>query len=141
MKKLSYRTKFFTVLAIIFILSLVADFYDLLEVNRYNVSMVVLLLSTLIYASQSHAAIKSVETMLSVSLDYQQRKWWNIEDQYDWEKVRMNKKKWAPIGVGISLIQIVIFLLAGERYFLFQLIIWIMTALTYAHFIRPVKLK
>ncbi len=141
MKKLSFKNKVYILIAFVVILSLIADIFNVLEINRYNGLMFILLLTILFIGIQYIAAKKGLETMLSINRDYQVRKQWNIENQFDWEKVRTNQIKWAPISIGISLIEIVTLYLTGEKYTLLLMITWAMGTLIYSYFSRPLKYK
>lgn len=139
MKKISFKIKIFILLAIIIVLSLIVDVFNLLEPNRYNVLMLILFLSILFSGIQYFAAKKDLETMLSINNYYQRHKEWNIENQFDWEKVRRNQMKWAPLNIKISLIEIVILYLTGEKYTTLLMIIWGINTLAFLYFVRPLK--
>ncbi|NLB21193.1 MAG: hypothetical protein GX829_10355 [Clostridium sp.] len=141
MKKLTFKTKFYIFLALLLVLALFLDIFDVLERNSYNYSLMILLLIITICAIQYRAAKKGLETMLSINRDYNIRKTWNKEHQFDWEKVRLNQIKWAPICIGLSLIELLILMFTGDAYILAIFIIAVINLFIYLFFTRPVKHK
>jgi hypothetical protein len=141
MKKLTFKNKFYIFITLFGILALMADIFNIIELNRYNSLMFILLLTIIFCGIQYSAAKKGLDVMLSISKDYYVRQLWNIENQFDWEKVRKNQIKWAPICVGISLVQGFILYLTGEKYAIALMIIWALNIFSYLVLIRPLKYK
>jgi len=141
MFNLTFKNRFYILLATLLILSFIADVFNLLELDRYSGLMAILLLTILFCGIQYRAAKKGLDTMLSISRDYKVRKLWNTEKQFDWDKVRKNQLKWAPIFMGVSLIQLLILYLTGDTYSAVLIIIWAIYTLIYTILTRPIKYK
>lgn len=134
MRKLTLKHKVYLLQAIIIILSLLADMFDLLELNLYNGLWVMLLLTILFCGIYYYAALQGLSTLLSIDQEYKIRKLWNIEHQFDWEKVRKNQLKFAPFIIILSLIEVFILLLTGKKYTIPLFIIWVISILTHSLF-------
>ena len=141
MKKITFKNKFYIVIAVIYILALIVDIFNIIEVNRYNSLMFILLLFILLSGTQYYAAKKGLDTMLSINREYKIRKLWNRENKYDWERVRKSEMKWAPIYIGGSLILVVSLYFTDERYSWILLSIWAIITFLYIVFTRPLKVK
>lgn len=141
MKKITFKIKVYILLALLSILSLIVDVFNIIELNRYNGLMAILLLTILFCGIQYRAALKSLDTMLSINREYKVRQLWNIENQFDWKTVRKKQIKWAPIFIAISLIEIVTLIVTGDNYHIALTLIWAMNALLYTIFTRPLKYK
>ena len=141
MFNLTFKNKLYLLFAILLILSFIADVFNLFELDRYSGLMAILFLTILICGIQYRAAKKGLDVMLSISRDYKVRKLWNIENQFDWEKVRKNQLKWAPICIGISLMQLFILFFTGNNYSLVLMIIAVINLFSYFILTRPIKYK
>lgn len=139
MFNLTFKNKFYLLLTALLILSFIADVFNLFELDRYSGLMAILLLTILICGIQYRAAKKSWETMLSINRDYKIRRLWNIENQFDWGKVRKKQIKWAPIFIGIFLIQTLILYLNGDKHSGVLIIVWAINMMLYVIFTRPLK--
>lgn len=139
MRRLSFSHKFYILLGLIYILSLLADIFNLVELDRYNGLIAILALTIIITGLQYYAAKKGMETLLSINREYKVRKLWNTEDQFDWKKVRENHMKWAPVLIVISLVQLVILVMTGDTYTTVLIFMWAIDTLFYTVFTRPLK--
>ncbi len=139
MKKLTFKYKVYILFVIIGSLSLIADIFDILELNRYNALVVILLLTILFCVIQYLAAMKGLDTMFSISRDYKVRKIWGMENLFDWEKVRERQLRWAPVYTGISLMELFILYVTEHQYIVILMIIWAINLLLYLILTRPLK--
>lgn len=83
MRKLSFKSKVYILIGLIFILTLIADIFNLIELNRSNGLIVILSLTILGIGIQYYAAEKGLDTLLSINREYKVCKLWNTEDQFD----------------------------------------------------------
>ncbi|EXJ23404.1 hypothetical protein ADIAL_1162 [Alkalibacterium sp. AK22] len=104
MKKLSFKHKVYLFVGILGLLAFIADGLNLVELNRYNGLMAILLLTILFSSIQYYAAKKGLDTFLSINRDYQIRKLWNKEKRVDWEEVKKKQLRWTPALAGLSLV-------------------------------------
>ncbi|OJF90320.1 hypothetical protein AX762_04340 [Alkalibacterium sp. 20] len=141
MQKITFKIKVYILYAIIGMLFLIVDIFNIIELNRYNGLMAILVLTILFSGIQYRAALKGLDTMLSINRDYKVRKLWNIENQFDWKTVRKKQMTWAPILMGISLIQLLILYLTYDTYSVVLIILWAINTLSYVIFTRPIKSK
>ncbi|HEM3651522.1 TPA: hypothetical protein U1C42_002146 [Streptococcus suis] len=139
MKKMNFKYKVYILLAIIGGFSLIADIFDILELNRYNALVVILLLTILFCVIQYRAAMKGLDTMFSIGRDYKVRKIWGVENLFDWEKVRERQLRWAPVCTGISLMELFILYVSKHQYIVILMIIWAINLLLYVILTRPLK--
>lgn len=141
MKKLAFRTKFYIFLTLLLISAFFIDVLNLFELNRYGGLMLILVVFIFFCSVQYRAAKISLDTLLSITRDYKIRKLWNKEHLFDWEKMRENIIKWAPILIGIFLIEVIILLLTGESYTTPLFILSAVSAFLYVVLTRPIKHK
>ena len=141
MKKLSFKTKFYIFLTLLLISTFFIDLFNLFELNRYSGLMLILVVFIFFCSVQYRAAKISLDTLLSITRDYEIRKLWHKEHQYDWEKMRENIITWAPICIAIHLIEVLVLFFTGNSYTMPLLILWAVTTFLYVIFTRPIKFK
>lgn len=139
MKKLSFKHIIYLFVGILGLLSLIVDGFNLVELNRYNGLMTILLLTMLFSSIQYYAAKKGLDTLLSINRDYQIRKLWNKEKQFDWETVRKKQLRWIPFLFGLSFVQLFILIFTGDTYTTALISIWAVTLFIYTLYTRPLK--
>lgn len=139
MKKLSFKHIIYLFVGILGLLSLIVDGFNLVELNRYNGLMTILLLTMLFSSIQYYAAKKGLDTLLSINRDYQIQKLWNKEKQFDWETVRKKQLRWIPFLFGLSFVQLFILIFTGDTYTTALISIWAATLFAYTLYTRPLK--
>lgn len=139
MKKLSFKHKVYLFVGILGLSAFIADGLNLVELNRYNSLMAILLLTILFSSIQYYAAKKGLDTLLSINRDYQIRKLWNKEKQFDWETVRKKQLKWIPFLFGLSFVQLIILIFTGDTYTTALITIWAIILFSYTLYTRPLK--
>ncbi|TVP89301.1 hypothetical protein [Alkalibacterium sp.] len=138
-EKLSFKHKVYLFVGILVLSSLIVDGFNLIELNRYNGLMAILLLTMLFSSVQYYAAKKGLDTLLSINRYYQIRKLWNKEKQFDWETVREKELKWTPALFGLSLAQLAILIFTGDTYTTALIAIWAIFLFSYTFHTRPLK--
>ncbi|PRY76188.1 hypothetical protein [Alkalibacterium olivapovliticus] len=139
MRKHAFKNKVYILFAIIGIFSLIVDAFNIVEINRYNGLMAILSLTILVCGIRYRAALKGLDTMLSINRDYKVRQLWSIENQFDWKRVSEKHIKWAKVLMSISLLEIIILVLTGDTFTLALIVVWAITVLLYAHVTRPLE--